>query len=272
METPVTDVSRCKIEVFPDPEALSRRAADLFVKASQKVLSKRNLFSAVLSGGSTPKRFYALLGSSPYRDQIGWSAVHIFWADERCVPKDREESNFRLAFETFLSKVPLSAENIHRIKGEDDPVRAAREYEGEMKRVMIRGISRWPEFDLVILGVGEDGHTASLFPGSPLLKETQKLAAPVFLEGAKLNRVTLTLPVLNHASRILFLATGDSKAAVLSEILGKGGKRDRFPAGKVNPYLEKGKGKVIWLIDRAAAGKLRECDAEAFFSKGEDFE
>jgi 6-phosphogluconolactonase len=167
------------------------------------------------------------------------------------VPKEDEASNFRTAFDTFLSKIALPDKNIHRIKGEEAPDKAARDYEEEIRRFF--GESERPGFDLIILGMGEDGHTASLFPGSKSLEERVRLAIPVYLGEPRKNRITLTLPVLNNADQILFLAAGPSKAGVLSEILGDGEKRKGFPAGLVRPAH----GNMTWLIDQEAARKLR---------------
>jgi 6-phosphogluconolactonase len=200
-----------------------------------------------ISGGSTPRRLYELLGVAPYRDQVDWQKVHFFWVDERCVPKEDEASNFKIAFDRLLSKVPIPNENIHRIKSEEDPEKAARDYEGDMKKFF--GASGLPVFDLVLLGMGEDGHTASLFPGSKSLQERARLAVPVYLGGSYGNRITLTLPVLDNAAQILFLVAGSSKATVLSEILSDGKRKGEFPAERIRPV----KGRVIWLIDREAA-------------------
>jgi 6-phosphogluconolactonase len=167
------------------------------------------------------------------------------------VPKEHEESNFKTAFNRLLSKVPIPDENIHRIRGEEDPDQAATDYEKEVRRFF--GMSGLPMFDLVILGMGEDGHTASLFPGSNLLKERIRLAAPVYLERPNRNRITLTLPVLNNATQILFLVAGHSKADVVYEILEDGRKRERYPAGLIHPVH----GSITWLIDQEAAEKLR---------------
>jgi 6-phosphogluconolactonase len=251
METPLIGKSNFKIEVLSDLEAMSRRAVSIFVGASMSSIAAKKRFAVAISGGSTPRRFYTLLGSETYRDQVAWQHVHFFWADERCVPKDDEASNFRTAFDTILSKIALRDKNIHRIKGEEAPDKAARDYEEEIIRFF--GGSERPGFDLIILGMGEDGHTASLFPGSKSLEETVRLAIPVYLEKPGKNRVTLTLPVLNNADQILFLIAGPSKAAVLSEIFGDGEKKKWFPAGLIRPDH----GNMIWLIDHEAAGKLR---------------
>jgi len=240
-----------KIEVLSDLEALSHCAASIFVGVSRNSIATKKRFVVAISGGSTPRRFYTLLGSETYRDQVDWQHVHFFWVDERCVPEEHEESNFRTAFDTLLSKIPIPDENIHRIRGGEDPDRAARDYEEEIKKFF--GVSESPIFDLIILGTGEDGHTASLFPGSKSLDEKMRLAIPVYLEESRRNRITLTLPVLNNADQILFLVTGPSKASVLSEILGEREKRKLLPAGLINPL----RGSMIWLIDQGAAGKLR---------------
>ena len=251
METSVVEKSNRTVEVLPDSEALSLRAAAIFVSASRNSIATKKCFAAAISGGSTPRRLYMLLGSDAYRDQVDWQRVHLFWADERCVPKEDEASNFGTAFDTLLSKVGLPGNNIHRMKGEETPDKAAGDYEQEIRRFF--GESKRPRFDLIILGVGEDGHTASLFPGTKSLEETVRLVLPVYLETPKKNRITLTFPVLNHADQILFLVAGSSKAAVLSEILGDGGKKKGFPAGLIRPAH----GTITWLIDQEAAAKLR---------------
>jgi 6-phosphogluconolactonase len=251
METSVIERPNGKIEVFSDIESLSLRAVSIFISASRNSIATKKRFAVAISGGSTPRRLYGLLGSEAYRDQVDWPHVHFFWADERCVPKEDQASNFRTAFDTLLSKVPLPDKNIHRIKGEEAPDKAARDYEEEIGRFF--GGSERPGFDLVILGMGEDGHTASLFPGSKSLGEKVKLALPVYLGEPKKDRVTLTLPVLNSADQILFIVAGSTKAAALSEVLEDGEKKEGLPAGLIHPAH----GNVTWLIDQEAAAKLR---------------
>ncbi len=238
-----------QVRTFSDPEALSRAAADLFITLAKQHIAAAGRFTVALSGGSSPKQLYSLLGSPSYRESVPWSQVYFFWADERCVPPGHPESNYKLAFDTFLSLIPLPGANIHRIKGEEGPVAAAQSYEEDLKNFFIGpGV---PAFDLIMLGVGEDGHTASLFPGSLLLQETSRVAVPVHLERLKRDRVTLTLPVLNHATRVIFLASGRAKADVVCEILDENNAR-RYPAGLVRPV----NGEVTWFIDREAAEKL----------------
>ncbi len=246
----MTGNSAAQVRVFQDIEELSRAAADFFSTLARDCAAKRGRFAVALSGGSSPKGLYALLGSPPYRDEVPWQQVHIFWSDERCVPPDSPESNYKLALDAFLSAVPLPDVNIHRVKGETAPDAAARSYEDDLQ-IFFRGPGV-PMFDLIILGAGEDGHTASLFPGSPSLDETARLAVPVYLEPPKKDRVTLTLPVLNCASHVLFLAWGRAKAGVVSQIL-EGNDARKYPAGLVRPAS----GKVTWLIDRQAAEKLK---------------
>ncbi len=240
-----------QVRVFQDQEELSRAAAEFFKTLAKETIAAHGRFTAALSGGSTPQRFYSLLGSPSYRDTIDWSRMHVFWADERCVPQDRPESNYKLAHDTFLSSVPLPAENIHRIQGEGEPADAAQAYEDEL-RSFVRGPGVMI-FDLIILGAGNDGHTASLFPGSTALRERVRLAVPVFLERSKINRITLTLPVLNQAAHVLFLVSGRTKADIVWDIL-EGGDTRHYPAGQVRPV----NGEVTWFIDRQAAAKLRD--------------
>jgi len=248
METLVKAEGGRNVQVLSDLEAISHEAASLFINASRDSIAARKQFVVAISGGSTPRRLYTLLSSSPCRDQVDWQKVHFFWADERCVRKEDEASNFKMVFDRLLSKVPIPNQNIHRIKGEEEPEKAARDYEADIKEFF--GGSGLPVFDLVLLGMGEDGHTASLFPGSKSLEETARLAIPVYLKKPYGNRITLTLPVLNNAAQILFLVAGISKATVLSEIVSDGEKKGKFPAGRIRPL----QGKVIWLIDQAAAG------------------
>jgi len=252
METLVTPGSNAEIQLLPDLEAISYKAAEIFLNLSQSSLPSKERLAVALSGGSTPRRFYRLLGSDPYRNQVEWHRIHFFWVDERCVPKEYEESNFKTVYDPLLSRVPVPEENIHRIRGEEGPEEAAREYDDAIKAFF--GGTEIPVFDLIILGMGEDGHTASLFPGSEALREKKRLAVPVYKGGQEIHRVTLTFPVLNNASQVLFLVSGRSKSKVLAEIFEGGDNRNRYPAGLVAPAH----GKITWLIDREAAEKLRE--------------
>ncbi len=259
------------IKVFPDLEAVSRHAASIFVNLSAKSIAEHGRFAAAIPGGSTPKKLFELLASEEYKNKIDWSRVHFFWTDERCVPPEDTKSNFRLAFDVLLSKIPVPAENIHRIKGELPPEAGAQDYENNLK--IFFGKSGLPVFDLIILGMGEDGHTASLFPDSDALKETEKVAVAVHyeippyqrgikgvvipLKKSEIPRITLTLPVLNNASQIIFLGSGKSKADMVGKILSDGTEKKHYPAGLVKPVH----GNLLWLIDKETAKKLSRLDA-----------
>jgi 6-phosphogluconolactonase len=205
-----------------------------------------------LSGGSTPKALYALLASPEYREQIDWPQVHLFWGDERCVPADHAESNFRMTREALLSKINLPERNIHRMAGEKDPAAAAIEYENQLGAFFASTKNAIPRFDLVLLGLGEDGHTASLFPGTAALGQAERLVATAYVEKLHAHRLTLTLPVLNAAAQVTFLIAGQSKAAIVNEILGSDRSAENYPAAQVKPI----DGRLTWLITADAAALL----------------
>jgi len=234
-----------RILVFENKEALSRAVADRFVEVVQECCASGNSCSVALSGGVTPQRCYALLGTDRYRNQVDWTAIHVFWADERSVPPVDNDSNYKLAYDLLLSVVPIPEKNIHRVKGEKSPIEAAQQYESE---ILAFFGSRVPVFDLVVLGAGIDGHTASLFSASAALREHVRFAVPVIMEPPQLSRVTLTLPVLNNANHVLVLASGQPKALVVQEIFENGNAR-QYPAGLVRPVH----GSLEWFIDREAA-------------------
>ncbi|MDA8423435.1 MAG: 6-phosphogluconolactonase [Nitrospiraceae bacterium] len=237
-----------RVSVFDDLDSLSRAAADIFLSVASDAIALRGRFSVALSGGSTPRRLYTLLASSAYQNRVDWSHVHLFWADERCVPPDHRASNFKLLSDTLLGRVFVPEKNIHRMHGEADAEEAAREYENQLSHFF--GSSSLPAFDLIMLGMGEDGHTASLFPGSPAVREKKRMVVPVYLDKPNIDRITLTLPVINHAARVLFLAAGKTKAGVIHHILGEGNSRE-YPAGLVCPES----GTITWFLDQEAAGK-----------------
>ena len=240
-----------QVRIFPDLEALSHAAATLFAGACKQSTQSNGRFAVAISGGSTPRRFYELLGSDRYAPAIDWRHVYLFWVDERCVPREDDRGNFKLAFDTFLGKVPVPGENLHRIKGEASPERSAGEYEAVLRAFF--GSSVIPAFDLIVLGVGEDGHTASLFPGSPALEEDRRLAVAVRNESLEIDRITLTLPVLNAARQVVFLVEGIAKANALQRVLEGPDSKGIYPAALVCPA----KGSVTWLIDEAAASLLQ---------------
>lgn len=237
--------------VFPDHDALSHQAARIFVEASHESITARGKFVVAVSGGATPELYYRLLGSSEYSNAIDWPSVHLFWADERCVPPDHEKSNFRLVNEALLVRIPFPLTNIHRIRGEEGPKKAATMYALEIRRFF--GLGQSPVFDLVTLGVGRDGHTASLFPGSPALEGMGKLTVPVMTRDEGVGRVSLSISVINQARCVLFLVSGSEKSEVVTKILGAKGERAEYPAGRVRPV----RGRLLWLMDKEAAIGLK---------------
>jgi 6-phosphogluconolactonase len=235
---------------LPDAEAVSIRAASIVIDRAKTAQDSRGRFSLAVSGGSTPLRLFELLATS-FRKDIDWGQTEIFWADERCVPPDHKESNYKGAYDALLSRVDIPPEKVHRIRGEMSPEEGAREYEEELLRCF--GSAGLPAFDLVILGVGEDGHTASLFPDAPSLSEENRFAIPVYAGKLQSGRITLTLPVLNNAAAILFLVTGRKKAGILREIIGNRKQRPKYPASLIQSV----RGETIWLVDSEASSQLK---------------
>lgn len=236
------------VTVFPDRASLDKAAADLITELSQRAVTSRGKFTIALSGGTTPRGLYSLLASSSYRERIDWRATHVFWADERAVAPDHEDSNFRLAQELLLSQVPIARKNVHRIRGEDGPAFAASSYEQELLSLFDKDPFL---FDLVILGMGADGHTASLFPGSRALPAASALVLPVAAGGTAHERITLTLAAINRCRQVLFLVAGAEKAGTVREVL-EGKDRERYPAALVRPVA----GQTLWFLDSAAGSML----------------
>jgi 6-phosphogluconolactonase len=242
-------VMGAELVIVPDAAALACEAAQRLAGLAQEAVESRGRFSVALSGGSTPGTLYRLLAEEPYRSQILWAQVHLFWADERCVPPDDPGSNYRLVYDTLIAHVPVPPGNVHRVSGELGPKAAAKAYDREMRRFF--GGPR-PRFDLVLLGLGSDGHTASLFPNSEALEETERLAVATtaFYDNRPAERMTLTLPALNAARQVLFLVSGLEKAeivqAVLADVAG------RLPARRIRPVA----GRITWLLDAAAAARV----------------
>ena len=240
----------CEFEVFPDADSMSRRAASIFAEHAHDCIAREGVFSVAISGGATPLTLFRLLCSVEFIGRVDWDGVQFFWADERCVEPGSPESNYGSAYREMLGRLPLPAGNLHRIKGEFTPGRAADEYEEEIKDWF--GRTGRSGFDLCLLGVGEDGHTASLFPGSDALSRKNRLAVPVYVETLQSWRVTVTLSVINGSSRVVFLVSGRNKAFIVNEILGQGGAPEAYPAGLVRPEG----GCPLWLIDAEAASML----------------
>ena len=245
-------MSNPEIIVCPDAGELSQKAADRFVALANEASTIFGRFAVALSGGSTPKTLYSLLALPGFADRIPWSKVHLFWGDERCVPPDHPDSNYRMVRESLLSKINLTPENVHRMAGEKEPKLAAAEYEEQLIRFFRLTNDALPRFDLTLLGLGEDGHTASLFPGSEALTETQRLVAANFVEKLNAHRLSLTFPVLNESAQIYFLVAGKNKATTVKELLGTHPTIAQFPAQRIQPV----DGALTWFITRDAAAEL----------------
>jgi 6-phosphogluconolactonase len=239
------------IEVFPDKGALLQAAAELFMRLAREATDARGRFSVALSGGGTPRPLYELLATEPYAAQVDWGQVHVGWGDERCVPPDDERSNYRMARLALLDKVPIPAANIHRIKGELPPADAADDYERELRRLLGEG-APFGAFDLALLGLGDNGHTASLFPGTYSLRERSRWAVAQYVEVVTMWRVTLTAPLLSAAANVAFLAEGAAKAGVLRRVLEGPPDPDVLPAQLIRPA-----GGARWMVDAAAAAELQ---------------
>lgn len=240
------------IAIYPDIDVLSHEAAQYIVRIATASVKSHGRFTIALSGGTTPRKLYGLLGSEPYRSQIDWTLVHIFWSDERCVPPDSEESNYHLAHEVLLSKISIPAVQVHRMPADmPDRNAASQEYTNEMRRVF--GTDGIPNFDLIQLGMGPEGHTASLFPHQAALHEQQRLVVPVSVPKPPPDRLTFTPPLLNAARNVLFLVTGSDKADALHAVLEDPYNPDEYPAQIVRPP----NGEVTWMVDTAAAAKLQ---------------
>ena len=238
-----------EIKIFPDAVTLAHVAADEFHRLAEAAVQERGRFAVALSGGNTPRSVYSLLASD--HKELPWDRIHIFFGDERHVPPDHPDSNFRMARESLLSKVSIPEKNIHRIHAELDAEAAAAEYDQQLRDFFGLVNHDWPRFDLIFLGIGEDGHTASLFPGSKALSETSSRVTANWVEKFQTFRITLTFPVLNHAAEVVFLVSGASKAQILSEILRPGAQK--YPAQSVQPE----NGKLLWLVDEDAGSLLR---------------
>ena len=243
-----------KIEIVADADAMCKAAAETLVQHIGKTLQAKDVYSIALSGGSTPRRLYALLADDTELDcQIPWERIHFFWGDERHVPPDHTDSNYRMAFEALLSHIPIPSANIHRIRAEyPDARKAAEDYVRDIRRFFGITNGDMPRFNCVLLGMGSDGHTASLFPDSPALGEQNRLVVANRVEKFDSFRITLTAPVLNNADLILFLVSGVEKADALKTVLEGDAAPDRYPAKLIQPS----RGALIWFLDQTAASSL----------------
>lgn len=246
------ETERMKIQVLPDLESLSRAAAEIFARLARDAAVENNhRFTVALAGGSAPKSLYQLLTNErePFRRSVDWRKINFFWGDERCVPPDSDESNFRTANENLLQPLGISPMNFHRIEGELDAVIAARNYERFLRLYFNLPGEGVPRFDLILLGMGADGHTASLFPQTEVLGETEKLVAAPWVEKFGSRRVTVTPLVINNAAQVVFLVAGADKAETLRDVLEGDFQPEKYHSQIVRPVY----GKLIWLVDEAAA-------------------
>jgi 6-phosphogluconolactonase len=234
------------------PQDLFQAAAEEVIRAATSAITERGRFTIALSGGSTPKNLYTLIAANASAS-LPWDRMFFFWGDERHVPPDDPDSNYRMAKETLLSKVAIPPANIFRIPAENpDASAAADAYEQTLRKFFAVAPGEFPRFDLILLGIGPDGHTASLFPETAALQERSRLVVANWVEKLQTNRITFTLPVLNAARCVAFLVSGIDKAAVLHEVLEGNAPAEKYPSRLVQPS----DGKLIWFVDRAAASQL----------------
>jgi 6-phosphogluconolactonase len=242
------------IRIAHDEEEWATAAADLIHKFAQEAVLRHGRFLIALSGGTTPQRLYNQLAAPPYIDRLDWSRTTFFFSDERCVPPDHPDSNFGLANRALFHPLRINPDRVYRMNGEEaDPDSAARDYEQRLREACGSSTGTWPRLDLVLLGLGQDGHTASLFPGTTALHEHQRIVAVGHAPSGPPIRLTLTLGVINEASVVLFLVTGSNKAGIVRTVLEPSADADRrLPAALVKPE----RGRLIWLLDRPAAAGL----------------
>ena len=244
--------SAAEIRILTTPQELSEAAAEEVVRDANEAVKARGRFTIALSGGSTPKNLFNLLATNA-RNALPWDRMYFFWGDERHVPPTDPDSNYRMADEVMLSKVPVPPGNVFRMAAENpDAARVAEDYEKTLRKFFQLTPGDVPQFDLILLGMGPDGHTASLFPGTAALQEKSRLVVSNWVEKLKTNRLSFTLPVLNGARCVAFLVSGTDKAGVLKTVLEENASGEQYPAKLVNPSA----GKLIWFLDRAAASSL----------------
>lgn len=242
------------LQICADLEALSQAAAKRFTDLAARAIGQRGAFHVALAGGATPRRLYQCLATPIYAERISWFQVHVYFGDERAVPPDHPDSNYRMARETLLDHVPIPVSQIHRIEGEQkDLARSAAAYSELIRGQVPCGDNGLPQFDLILLGIGPDGHVASLFPDTPILKEQEKLAAAVYVGKLCTWRISLTLPVINNARHVAVLAAGENKANIIRRTFIDDAGSERFPIQLVRPA-----GELEWYLDAAAARSLSE--------------
>lgn len=239
------------IKIFETPEELSRAAAEIFVKSAKESIGSKGRFLVSLSGGSTPKRVFEILAEDRYSARIDWANIHFFWGDERCVPLNHPDSNAGMTFKALFNKITIPDNNIHVIKGDMPPREAAIEYNGILNSFFV---NQNETFDLVFLGMGTDGHTASLFPYTPVLEEKTSSVKEVYLEELGKFRVTITKDVINKSGKVVFLVSGENKAEVLNEVMYGEHNFKKYPSQLIKPLT----GELIWFIDESAAKVIKQ--------------
>ncbi len=242
------------LRLFSSADMLVREAAAWLAGVLDHEVRSTGRATLVLSGGTTPRQLYALLASPEFRGRLAWNAIDLLWGDERGVPPDDPESNFRMVRESLLNAVDILPERIHRIRAELPPAGAAAAYEREIRELCRLGPADLPRFSVVLLGLGGDGHTASLFPGTPVLAERKRLVAEVYVPSLASWRITMTLPVLNNAANVLFLVSGSGKAGILKSVLEDASRG--YPAQQINPSG----GRLNWFADAGASAQLTTVD------------
>jgi 6-phosphogluconolactonase len=253
-QTGMSQSSQREVVVLPDPVAITRRAADEFLKAVNEEIARKDSFTVALAGGSTPKALYSMLVDDPaYSAKIPWAKLRFFFGDERHAPPDSSESNFHMASQTLFSKGLIKQEQITRIKGEyPDAEKAALEYEEALRAYFKLKDGEYPRFDLVLLGMGEEGHTLSLFPGTKALQITNRIVVHNWVGKLYTERITLTVPAANQASRVIFCVTRADKALALKAVLEGPYEPEQLPSQFIQPV----NGKLLWLVDKDAGSKL----------------
>jgi 6-phosphogluconolactonase len=248
------DIVNREILILTDLAAIAKRAAQEFLQAATSAVTKNQSFTVALAGGSTPKVLYNLLATDAVlRAQLPWDKMHLYFGDERNVAPDHADSNFRMATEALVSKAPLKPDQVTRIKGEyKDTEKAAQEYEQALRASFKLADGQFPQFDLVLMGMGNEGHTLSLFPGTKALHETKRLAVRNWVGKLYTERITLTAPVVNHAALVIFMVTGADKALALKAVLEGPYEPEQLPSQMIQPQS----GKLLWLVDTAAGGML----------------
>ncbi len=244
---------RHHLEIFADQDQLARAAAELFVRLSREAAA-RERFTVALSGGSTPRKFHALLAAPPMVEQVDWSKVEFYWGDERFVPPTDPESNYRMARETLLHALPIGPAQVHAVPTEiGDAAKAADAYQADIRRSFNLLPDQWPRFDLILLGMGPDGHTASLFPHTAALHERTRIVVANEVPQLHTTRITLTVPVLNNAANVALVVAGADKAGALAAVLEGPPQPEEYPSQLVQPS----DGDLYWLLDEAAAARLQ---------------